>query len=1040
MTFRELEIYRNGRKKNNDGFVDLQMTNHEKLMPYDDLKRIVDLNELYKEECDKSSCYRLTLTIKPFCTNVLHNMCSEIVKNEDDYDHNTKRVFDNDDTIDFSDDSGVFGKKTDVTRVDMVNNTEYSKDKFGYKYKPGIDIFNNHYLRSNAFRVVREFYPDDRVDFYDTDLYNTLFDYMRDSDNKLIQYFPREGTSESEASGSTSVMRFKRLYNTRNVMTFDESVEKNLKEKDGWFGFFNKTSIETVGTPENDSVLNYVKRNDFVDMYPGREYYTFSPVFNESKMREEKNWEVLVTYPYEKFDLHPIVRNVIDEGVYGDVNALIVLDMFSFVTNENSKMLCFRSSVKHNLKKGDFVNLYYSCGSDIFAILSNEGSVNHGDNTPLYETDVLKYDRLVEVRGVGNENGLYGDYFFYINDFSFIDTLFSTCGERFILDNFYTEEVNTSIGTRTKVSLLNSVPTTVPDNGNTIIVYVKLTDSEINALGGVFWEEEDVLPSPTINMNEKTYVKVGDSYYEKKRFVYGKNGLMFDELLNYNLTQIRRGYSDDGNVFNLFTVRFSKNVNGVDSEYYFIKNLRLPNKNKAKDILTEEICKNKTDYEDMLEKSFSTDKGCIKPFKQEIYDLAFSSTIYNDKITQIEFTDDINTEYLVDYKGRPLTDIYATIIKKNNGFREWYNENMASEQSYDSVERSKCFGKLTSGVDILSIESDSNDVMRENKGVLSDVHIINNLGKYYAKSLEDYSDDTKDDGNINDYKQNLYFCNLVEYNKSKCIEEELSPVFYRFNTAQREFDTNLIEDDKMFFKFTYHELFGNEYDTGVEYLTNKSSDEDILCPEGYFYKSCYRIPINTFTGVRQFGYNNIGVTTTEVLSEDIMRVKVLCGKPHFLKENMFVFTCNDDNNEWTTFMVSRIVDDYCFVIDYHDFYYNDEYCSVFILSNLIKNKTLKLRIKNRVVPEYAEKIRNNTFLWRDLNKPSDETNPNKLPYPFMNGCFYIDKSINFYLRRQDPNMVNGLFFEANNFSFLVTGETKTDTDYDVYIKEEEMKC
>ena len=49
--------------------------------------------------------------------------------------------------------------------------------------------------------------------------------------------------------------------------------------------------------------------------------------------------------------------------------------------------------------------------------------------------------------------------------------------------------------------------------------------------------------------------------------------------------------------------------------------------------------------------------------------IAFSKNIYNDNITEIVFTDDINIGSLKDNLGRPLTDIYFTIIN-NQGYKE----------------------------------------------------------------------------------------------------------------------------------------------------------------------------------------------------------------------------------------------------------------------------------------------------------------------------------------------------------------------------------
>ena len=60
-------------------------------------------------------------------------------------------------------------------------------------------------------------------------------------------------------------------------------------------------------------------------------------------------------------------------------------------------------------------------------------------------------------------------------------------------------------------------------------------------------------------------------------------------------------------------------------------------------------------------------------FNNEMYQLGFASSIYNDNVTQITFMDGINVKGLTDNLGRPLTEIYYTIVKNNAGHEVWYH-------------------------------------------------------------------------------------------------------------------------------------------------------------------------------------------------------------------------------------------------------------------------------------------------------------------------------------------------------------------------------
>ena len=84
--------------------------------------------------------------------------------------------------------------------------------------------------------------------------------------------------------------------------------------------------------------------------------------------------------------------------------------------------------------------------------------------------------------------------------------------------------------------------------------------------------------------------------------------------------------------------------------------------------------------------------------------LAFSNTIYGDDITQIVYTDDIDIKNYKDNRGRPLSEIYLTIIKANRGHEEWYNN---IEPESKNVEYSHVFGKVTSGLDLADFITDT---------------------------------------------------------------------------------------------------------------------------------------------------------------------------------------------------------------------------------------------------------------------------------------------------------------------------------------------
>ena len=59
-------------------------------------------------------------------------------------------------------------------------------------------------------------------------------------------------------------------------------------------------------------------------------------------------------------------------------------------------------------------------------------------------------------------------------------------------------------------------------------------------------------------------------------------------------------------------------------------------------------------------------------YKSSINQLAFAKTIYDDNISQIIFTDEVDIADIKDNRERPLTEVYLTILKANRGNKEWY--------------------------------------------------------------------------------------------------------------------------------------------------------------------------------------------------------------------------------------------------------------------------------------------------------------------------------------------------------------------------------
>lgn len=132
----------------------------------------------------------------------------------------------------------------------------------------------------------------------------------------------------------------------------------------------------------------------------------------------------------------------------------------------------------------------------------------------------------------------------------------------------------------------------------------------------------------------------------------------------------------------------------------------------------------------------------------EIFPLAFSQTIYEDKVPKYVFNEDVDITDLKDNLGRPLSEIYLTVIKTSSN---------------------ATFTRTKSGV-----KMPYNEVI-EGDEQISDINRINGSNN----SHDALEDDVK-------VQNQLFFGDVVEYNILELKEKILGDVYHSFNTVNRE--------------------------------------------------------------------------------------------------------------------------------------------------------------------------------------------------------------------------------------------------------------
>lgn len=348
-----LEKNRSVLSSNVENYIDVDFEVKNKLLPDENLVDDFSIYEQSVKEKDECCKYRVILNINPLCSNVLFNTISEIVINEgSNYCHCLN--YESLDKDEYA--PNAINTVTPITYRDAIKNTEYSNAENGkFIYHCGVNIFNNHMLRKKTFIHVNKanYNEGDEKYLY----YNTIGDYLRDYEGNVVKENLhinwRFGISESVVNDSMSEMH---MYNTDSLDNIKNAFYSKCKESEGWWGFTNPNNINIKNSDNEDITINEMLSDnqpcEFIDLYPDRSLFSFIPKYNNDRRRIENNWDYCLTYPNGKdYDL----INEVCGGQNGEIKAKI-----KTVTNSNGiKLLQCSSFFKHTFSVGDYVNFYY---------------------------------------------------------------------------------------------------------------------------------------------------------------------------------------------------------------------------------------------------------------------------------------------------------------------------------------------------------------------------------------------------------------------------------------------------------------------------------------------------------------------------------------------------------------------------------------------------------------------------------------------------------------------------------------------------------
>ena len=462
------------------------------------------------------------------------------------------------------------------------------------------------------------------------------------------------------------------------------------------------------------------------------------------------------------------------------------------------------------------------------------------------------------------------------------------------------------------------------------------------------------------------------------------------------------------------------------------------------------------------------------PNKPSINQNSFAVTSFNMGKASVLFMDDIDISKYTDNLGRPISDIFLTSIKNNEGYGKWYsysdvrssssdyNRKLSESRAFTEVDCSfvmddfVCDPTVNNGVDYIHKNSIQN--LQTGKGIVVLTENSNEI--------------------ISECHNNEFYGDFCEYSPNSFNERILQSAMHRFNTAQREaynFSKSTSISSKLIGK-DINPSFQSGWNTPTRHsyflnnIITKSSGFIKNETNGYYYQPHHRIRIRTYgldlTTANAIKYKvlepiDYGTSTFNYGGEfggmsvsgasctiSVERLDDIALNSPVILYYMSPSANIADDIEFYGKIIARYDETlYTFMLDEKTMRGKLNECmNAVSLSGSTAGKLYVLR-KPENVPSHAilTKDRSFTFSWRELITNGYDTDSGVETYPFANNAFYVEKNINLYLRRQREVVYGDSYTIVNSngeYNYIPESEivdeistTPSAYDYENRIKE-----
>ncbi len=253
----------------------------------------------------------------------------------------------------------------------------------------------------------------------------------------------------------------------------------------------------------------------------------------------------------------------------------------------------------------------------------------------------------------------------------------------------------------------------------------------------------------------------------------------------------------------------------------------------------------------------------------ETYPLAFSDNVFTDSISQFVFNEDIDVTDLTDNLGRPISELYLTIIKTDSN---------------------SLFSSVSSGIEtpyLPILDTSNTNIWLQQIPTINRIH--NGAGTPFISSVP-----LETNLSINS-TSDIFYGDLVEYNTSEVKETKLAHVSHRFNTLSRETATPI----------NYISGLGGSPTTTLINLGPRQ--------EGYFYQAHHLIKIREFSAYVEQG---------DIFTEGVPSYAIDLGDGRYLWRDILDIGFNGLNEEILDYPFLNgchyMYDNYCFHVRRQD--------------------------------------------------------------------------------------------------------------------------